>query len=131
MVAVEGSVPRVYLGSVFCFVPANRRVKNSGFARHGSAFGLTLNARWQIELEAFNESDGDLELVTEVSDACPQGDGSLGKSSRTKTCLPWCNRIFLAASRRGFFGLMTLLMETSTVPVMLTGQCDLQGQDLL
>lgn len=102
MAAVEGSVPHVYLGSVFRFVPANHRVKNSGFARHGSTFDLMLNARWQIELEAFNESVEDLELVIEVSDTCSQGDASLGKSSRTKICLPWCNHIILAASHQGF-----------------------------
>lgn len=81
MVAVEGSGPRVYLGNVFCFVPANCGVQKSGFAEQGSAFGLVLNPRWQIELEAFNESDGELELVTEVSGTCTQGNGSLGKSS--------------------------------------------------
>lgn len=103
MVAVEGSVPRVNLSSVFCFVPANCRVQNSGFAVHGSAFSLVLNARWQIELEAFNESDGELELVTEVSDMRTQGNRSLGKSSRAKIHLPWCSHIFLAAPRQGFW----------------------------
>lgn len=131
MAAVEGSVPHVYVGSVFRFVPANHRVKNSGFARHGSTFGLMLNACWQIELEAFKwerwRSWAGHWGVRHV----------FARRWIPGQKLPHQNLSFvvqphhLSSLSPGFFGLMTLLMETSTVLVRITGQHDLQGQDLL
>ena len=72
---------RVYLNRVFSFMPANRRMQTSGFAVDGSVLSLVLNTHWQIKLEAFSESDGDLELVTGFSGGCTQGSGSLAKTS--------------------------------------------------
>lgn len=103
MVAVEGSVPGVYLDSVFCFMPATCRVQNSGFPGPSFTFRLIINASWHVELEALSESDGELEVVSEVLGMCTQGNGSLGKSSTARIHLPWCNHISLAAPHQGFW----------------------------